>query len=380
MELVEQIQCESDTQFESTHPYRNKIPAEYLQMSVAQLKERITSAREKLGDKLFIMAHHYQKDEVVEFAEAIGDSLYLAQRAAENKVAEHIVFCGVHFMAETAVMLTESWQHVYLPDENAGCYMADMATRKDVEKAWEVLLGIYGDDLLPITYVNSTAEIKAFVGEHGGTCVTSTNAAQVVQWALDQGKRILFVPDQHLGRNTGYKLGVKLEQMALYKRAQGELVSEGDVIDARIILWDGYCGVHQQFTLEDVENARKNNPEVQVIVHPECRFEVVQAADLSGSTNKLIQTVESAEYGTSFAIGTDNNLVSRLKSRFKGVKDVSFLNPFSCPCVTMNRIRLPHLAWNLDSIIAGDNTQEIQVDETTTKNAKLSLDKMFELS
>lgn len=367
-------------QFESTHPYRHQIPNSYLQMSVAQLKERITSAREKLGKKLFIMAHHYQKDEVVEFAETTGDSLYLAQEAARNKTAEHIVFCGVHFMAETAAMLTEDWQHVYLPDENAGCYMADMATRADVEQAWTMLEQRYPGDLLPITYVNSTAEIKAFVGEHGGTCVTSTNAGKVVQWALKQGKRILFVPDQHLGRNTAYALGVGLEEMSLYKHASGELEFSGDPDRNRIILWDGYCGVHQQFTLEDVQHVREQSPDTQVIVHPECRFEVVQAADLSGSTNKLIQTVEDAPESASFAIGTDNNLVARLRSRFKGSKNVSFLNPFSCPCVTMNRIRLPHLAWNLDNILAGDDTQEIRVDETTTKNALLSLDQMFHLS
>jgi quinolinate synthase len=372
--------CESDIQFESTHPYANKIPNHYLESAPDVLRSKIQKNLAQLGSDVFILAHHYQKDEVVEFANVIGDSLYLSQQAAQNKVAKHIVFCGVHFMAETAAMLTEDWQHVYLPDENAGCYMADMASRDQVEVAWQKLTELYGPEILPITYVNSTAAVKAFVGEHGGTCVTSTNAERIFKWALASSKRILFLPDQHLGRNTGHAVGIEQNEMAVWNRKRNELDFSADPSQARIILWDGYCSVHQQFTLSDIQRIQETHPETQVIVHPECQFEVVQAANAHGSTNKLLQIVRDAAEGSSFAIGTDNNLVSRIKREVASSKSVHYLNAFSCPCVTMNRIRLPHLAWNLDNILGKNQIQEITVDPKTTDFALKSLNRMLELS
>lgn len=372
--------CESDAQFESTHPYSKKIPQSYLERTEEDLRQDIRRKIKQLGDDLLIMAHHYQKDEVVEFAEVMGDSLYLAQAAQKNKKAKHIIFCGVHFMAETAAMLTEDYQSVYLPDENAGCFMADMAQINDVERAWKHLTARFGSEILPVTYVNSTAEIKAFVGRNNGTCVTSTNAPQVIKWALSQGKRVFFLPDQHLGRNTAYALGEKLDSMSVWDYKNDQLIFEGNDDDNKIILWDGYCGVHQQFTVENVQDIKKKHPDVKVIVHPECSFEVVQASDFSGSTNALIKMVDEAPDGSVFAIGTDNNLVARIKKKYEGKKAVHFLNFFSCSCVTMNRIRLPHLAWNLDNILNGDETQKITVADNIAKDSIKSIETMFSLT
>jgi quinolinate synthase len=357
----------------------DKIPKNYLEVDVDILREKIRTAKKELGDKLYIMAHHYQKDEVVEFADVMGDSLYLSMEAAKNKNAEHIIFCGVHFMAETADILSESWQNVYLPDENAGCSMADMANRADLETAWSALTQKFGAEILPLTYVNSTAEIKAFVGENAGACITSTNAKDVVKWALQQNKKVLFLPDQHLGRNTAYELGVDLDEMALWNHRLHKLQVPNSEVEPRILLWDGFCAVHQQFTLDNIRKVRADFPGVRVIVHPECKFEVVQNADLSGSTNMIIDTVMNAPSGSEFAIGTDNNLVGRLKQKCAGDKKIHFLNFYSCSCATMNRIRLPHLAWNLDNILNHNYQQKITVDEKTASSALKSLDKMFEI-
>ncbi|MDR0846214.1 MAG: quinolinate synthase NadA [Lactobacillales bacterium] len=355
-----------------------QIPEEYLKMSREELTDKINSAITKLGDDLLIIAHHYQKDEVVEFAQATGDSLQLAQIAAANKRAKHIVFCGVHFMAETADMLTEDDQHVYLPDEAAGCFMADMANDEQLRICWNDLAGKFGDTIMPITYINSTAAVKAFVGEHGGTTVTSSNSEKIVQWALTQKERILFLPDQHLGRNTAYALGIPLTQMALYKPLTGELVYEGALEDVKIILWDGYCSVHQQFTPDHIAFLRHKYPEIKIIVHPECPIEVVLASDEYGSTNRILNVVADSPEGTHWAIGTDNNLVGRMMH--DPHHKIEYLNPMSCACLTMNRIKLPHLAWNLDNILNGNFTQKITVDEETTKLSNLALERMLELS
>ncbi|MDR1447820.1 MAG: quinolinate synthase NadA [Candidatus Ancillula sp.] len=358
----------------------DKIPEHYLKLDDDALREKIKVAKKTLGNKLYIMAHHYQKDEVVEFADVTGDSLYLSMEAAKNKSVEHIIFCGVHFMAETADILSESWQNVYLPDENAGCSMADMANRLDLEIAWAELTGKFGSsNIIPLTYVNSTAQIKAFVGENGGACITSTNAETIVKWALGQNKKILFLPDQHLGRNTAYNLGVELEQMAVWNHKNGKLILPSTDVEPLIILWDGYCAVHQQFTMKNIEKMRLEHPDVQIIVHPECNFEVVQNADFAGSTNKIIETVQNAPNGSKFAIGTDNNLVGRLQQKYKDEKEIYFLNFYSCSCATMNRIRLPHLAWNLDNILNGNYQQKIEVDKQTATSALKSLEKMFKI-
>ncbi|MDR2082990.1 MAG: quinolinate synthase NadA [Candidatus Ancillula trichonymphae] len=357
----------------------DKIPKNYLELGNDALREKITTARKTLGDKLYIMAHHYQKDEVVEFADVTGDSLYLSMGAAKNKNAEHIIFCGVHFMAETADILSEDWQNVYLPDENAGCSMADMANLGDLQIAWEKLLSKFGATILPLTYVNSTAQIKAFVGENGGACITSTNAKTVVKWALEQNKKVLFLPDQHLGRNTAYELGVVLDKMAVWDYKKQELVPQNAEVAPEIILWDGYCSVHQQFNLNNIERMRVENPTAQILVHPECSFEVVQNADLSGSTNKIIETVADAPRGSVFAIGTDNNLVGRLRQKYESEKEIHFLNFYSCSCATMNRIHLPHLAWNLDNVLDNNHQQKIEVDKKTATSALRSLEKMFEI-
>jgi quinolinate synthase len=376
-----EFNCALETaEYESRYASISEIPRSYLTRTPQDLEASIEKNIAKLGNNLLILGHHYQKDEVIKYANVTGDSLFLSKAAAEAE-AEHIIFCGVHFMAETAAILTSDTQRVYLPDASAGCFMADMATREQVETALEVLNATYADGVLPITYVNSTAAIKAVVGANGGCCVTSTNAPEVMSWALNQGKRVLFIPDQHLGRNTAFKLGVKLDEMAVWDQNSASLSAENECLaqNLKVILWNGYCSVHQQFTVDDVKRVRQDSPETRIIVHPECRFEVVQAADDSGSTNKLIDLVEDAPSGASFAIGTDNNLVGRLKQQFLGEKEVQFLNAFSCPCVTMNRIRLPHLAWTLDNILAGNFSQQVRVDAMTTELASLALDKMFEL-
>jgi quinolinate synthase len=353
------------------------IPKEYLLMSTEELETRVRDVKNRLGKRLFIPGHHYQKDEVIQFADARGDSLVLAQLSAENRDAEFIAFCGVHFMAETADILTTEKQKVFLPDMRAGCSMADMADIYQTERAWEILMEKFGDTILPLTYVNSTAAIKAFVGEHGGATVTSSNAEEMVSWAFEQKERILFLPDQHLGRNTAYNLGVPLEKMAVWDPIQNELVFDGSLEDVKVILWKGHCSVHENFTTANVHSIREKHPEMKIIVHPECSREVVALSDMAGSTNYIIKAIENAQPGSSWAIGTEQNLVNRIIQEHSD-KNIVSLNPYMCSCLTMNRIDLPHLAWNLENIEKGDTQNIIKVDEEVSVKAKLALDRMLQ--
>ncbi|WP_138859733.1 MULTISPECIES: quinolinate synthase NadA [Exiguobacterium] len=351
------------------------MPAQYAELTIEQMEQRIEAIKARLGSRLFLPAHHYQKDEVVQFADATGDSLQLARLAEQMSEAEFIVFCGVHFMAETADMLTRDDQLVILPDMRAGCSMADMADIDQTEVAWEELTDTFGDDIIPITYVNSTAAIKAFVGKNGGATVTSSNAHDIVRWALEAGERILFLPDQHLGRNTAYDLGVPLEAMAVWDPLRERLVYEGDIEDVRVILWKGHCSVHEKFNVAQIEALRKNDPERRIIVHPECTFDVVQAADEAGSTSYIIEQIEASAPGTKWAVGTEMNLVNRLAATHPEL-DIISLNPYMCPCLTMNRIDLPHLLWALESLET-DPVNVIRVDLETTKWATLALERML---
>ncbi|TCI37557.1 MULTISPECIES: quinolinate synthase NadA [unclassified Exiguobacterium] len=351
------------------------MPAQYANMTIEQMEARIEAIKARLGSRLFLPAHHYQKDEVVQFADATGDSLQLARLAEQMNGAEFIVFCGVHFMAETADMLTRDDQLVILPDMRAGCSMADMADIDQTEIAWEELTDLFGDDIIPITYVNSTAAIKAFVGKNGGATVTSSNAHDIVRWALETGERIMFLPDQHLGRNTAFDLGVPLAAMAVWDPLRERLDYKGDIEDVRVILWKGHCSVHEKFNVAQIEALRKHDPERRIIVHPECTFDVVQAADEAGSTSYIIDQIEASAPGTKWAVGTEMNLVNRLAMTHPE-QDIVSLNPYMCPCLTMNRIDLPHLLWALESLET-DPVNIIRVDEETTKWATLALERML---
>jgi len=359
---------------------RQTIPDFYNELNSEDLIQRIKNAKKKLGAKLIILAHHYQRNEIVELADEVGDSLELARKVGNYSEVENIVFCGVHFMAETADILTQDSQKVFLPDTSAGCPMADMANIKDVKIAWEKFLKIFTKPILPITYVNSSAKVKEFVGKNGGLTITSGNAEKILANALKQDKLIFFLPDQHLGRNTAVSLGVSLEQIALWKQTESSLDYYGDLQTLKIILWDGYCSVHQQFTPVQIERMRKLLPGIKIIVHPECRREVVELADYYGSTAKIIRVVQSLQKGDRIAIGTDNNLVSRLHEKMKESEIfVHFLNPMACTCQTMNRIDLPHLAWVLDELQDGKLKNQIKVPKETAKWAKVALDKMLQI-
>ncbi|MFJ7933506.1 quinolinate synthase NadA [Sporosarcina sp. NPDC096371] len=352
------------------------LPEMYKNLTREQMEARITAIKNQLGKKLFIPGHHYQKDEVIQFADVSGDSLQLAQLCAANEQAEHIVFCGVHFMAETADILTNDHQKVYLPDMRAGCSMADMANIFQTDRAWEALTEMFGDTIVPLTYVNSTAAIKAFVGRNGGATVTSSNAHAMVEWAFTQKERILFLPDQHLGRNTAYDIGIPLEQMAVWNPVRDKLEFEGKWEDVKVILWKGHCSVHENFTVKNIVDLRENDPEMRIIVHPECSREVVALADDNGSTKYIIDAIENAEPGSKWAIGTEMNLVNRLIQNHPD-KQIISLNPSMCPCLTMNRIDLPHLLWSLDSIAKAKEVNIIQVDKETAKDAITALERML---
>lgn len=353
------------------------LPERYQTLSVQEMEERVREIKEKLGEALFIPGHHYQKDEVVQFSDAAGDSLQLAQVAASNKAAKYIVFCGVHFMAETADMLTADEQVVILPDMRAGCSMADMADIEQTERAWNELTQLFGDTMIPLTYVNSTAAIKAFCGRNGGATVTSSNAKKMVSWAFTQKERLVFLPDQHLGRNTAYDLGISLDKMAVWDPHTDSLEYDGNIEDVKVILWKGHCSVHQNFTVENIGSVRKNNPDMNIIVHPECCYEVVTASDYAGSTKYIIDMIEQAPSGSKWAIGTEMNLVNRIIHQHPD-KEIISLNPFMCPCLTMNRIDLPHLLWVLETIERGEEVNVIQVDKQVTKEAVLALNRMLE--
>ncbi|WP_144460657.1 quinolinate synthase NadA [Siminovitchia fortis] len=367
------------TIFQTLEKQTNVLPEKYRNMSAEELEGRVRAVKAALGSKLYIPGHHYQKDEIIQFADAAGDSLQLAQLCEKNEEAEHIVFCGVHFMAETADILTAKDQKVYLPDMRAGCSMADMADIYQTERAWEKLTAIFGDTILPLTYVNSTAAIKSFVGENGGATVTSSNAEDMVSWAFGQKERILFLPDQHLGRNTAYNLGVGLDEMAVWNPITDELEFDGPVETIKVLLWKGHCSVHENFTVKNIEDVRNKYPEMKVLVHPECSREVVALSDMNGSTSFIINVIENAEPGSAWAIGTEMNLVNRLIKEHPD-KHIISLNPHMCPCLTMNRIDLPHLVWCLETIEEGGEHNVIKVDDKTAKFAKLALDRMLELS
>ncbi|WP_062050653.1 quinolinate synthase NadA [Bacillus sp. JCM 19034] len=355
----------------------DRLPEYYRKMTLDEKRERIWMIKKRLGKRLFIPGHHYQRDEVIEFADVTGDSLQLAQISQDNKDAEYIVFCGVHFMAETADMLTTDAQHVILPDLKAGCSMADMADINQTEYAWEVLQDLFGESILPLTYVNSTAAIKAFCGRNGGATVTSSNAKKMVEWAFTQKERLLFLPDQHLGRNTAYDIGIALNEMAVWDPINRKLEYEGDIKKIKVILWKGHCSVHEKFTVSQIEQFRKDSPKTKIIVHPECPHEVVQAADLNGSTHFIIETIRQANSGTSWAVGTEMNLVKRLAKQHPD-KEIVSLNPTMCPCLTMNRIDIDHLLWSLEELEKGNFHYPITVDETTTIEAKFALERMLQ--
>lgn len=353
------------------------LPEHYKNLSVAEMEQRVAAIKARLGEKLFIPGHHYQRDEIIQFADAVGDSLQLAQICASNKEAEHIVFCGVHFMAETADMLTTNAQHVYLPDMRAGCSMADMANIYQTEEAWTQLQQIFGDTIIPLTYVNSTAAIKAFTGRHGGACVTSSNARSMVEWAFTVKPRLLFLPDQHLGRNTAFDLGIPLENMAVWNPHTNQLETDEPYENIQVILWKGHCSVHEGFTPYNVQQVREKHPDMRIIVHPECSREVVALADDNGSTKYIVDVLHAAPAGSKWAIGTEMNLVNRIIKQHPD-KHIISLNENFCPCLTMNRIDLPHLLWSLEAIEAGNPVNPITVDQLTTAEALLSLERMLQ--
>lgn len=354
----------------------NLLPEKYRNLSVQEMEQRIAEIKAHLGKKLFIPGHHYQRDEIVQFADAVGDSLQLAQICAANNEAEAIVFCGVHFMAETADMLTEDRQKVYLPDMRAGCSMADMANIYQTEQAWEKLQELFGDTIIPLTYVNSTAAIKAFTGRHGGACVTSSNARKMVKWALTQKPRMLFLPDQHLGRNTAYDLGIPLKNMAVWNPHTMRLETDEPLENIEVILWKGHCSVHEGFTTYNIQEVRRKYSDMRIIVHPECSREVVELADDNGSTKYIVDVINEAPAGSKWAIGTEMNLVNRLIKQHPD-KHIISLNENFCPCLTMNRIDLPHLLWSLEAVENGEPVNQITVDDETTKEAILSLERML---
>jgi quinolinate synthase len=360
--------------------YQAPLPPEYRDLEPEEVRDRIRSAKETLGKNVVILGHHYQRDEIIEHADHRGDSYKLAKDANLHPEASTIVFCGVHFMAESADILTPDHVSVVLPNLAAGCSMADMANIFQVRKCWQDLTSTLGEDagIVPVTYINSAANLKAFVGDHGGTVCTSTNAPTAVAWALEQGKKVLFFPDQHLGRNTGYKLGYDPEtEMTVwdpFKPLGGN--SPEQLAKAKFILWKGHCSVHKRFTLEQIEQARAAHPEVHVLVHPECELDVVLAADLNGSTEYIIRTVENAESGSTWAIGTEINLVNRLAKEHPD-KTIFCLDAQICPCSTMYRIHPSFLLWSLDHLVRGEPVNQVKVPEKVRTSALVALQRML---
>ena len=346
-----------------------------------ELITRARIARAALGDRALVLGHHYQRDEVIEFADITGDSFKLAQAAAAQSSAEYIIFCGVHFMAESADILTSANQKVILPDLAAGCSMADMATANQVQECWKQLTEIaIADKTVPVTYMNSSAAIKSFTGEHGGTICTSSNARRTMEWAFSRGEKILFLPDQHLGRNTAVlSLGLTLDDCVLWNpwKPMGGLTVE-QLRAAKVILWRGHCSVHGRFSVESVNEVRNRVPGVKVLVHPECQNEVVTIADVVGSTEGIIRAVAESDPGSKWAIGTELNLVSRLAKAHPD-KEIVFLDKTVCYCSTMNRIDLPHLVWAMESLVAGHLVNQIKVDPVTARFSKLALEQMLAL-
>ncbi|MFJ6416978.1 quinolinate synthase NadA [Paeniglutamicibacter sp. NPDC091659] len=366
-------------------PKQGDIPAEYREASDEELTARILAAKETLGDRLVILGHFYQRDEVVKFADFVGDSFQLANAALSREEAEYIVFCGVHFMAETADILSTDAQKVILPNLAAGCSMADMADESSVEECWEQLMDLYGDaktpeglaPVIPVTYMNCSAALKAFVGKHGGIVCTSSNAATVLEWAFERGQRVLFFPDQHLGRNTAKAMGVPLEQMPMWNPNKPLGGNDAQtLLDSRVILWHGFCSVHRRFNTKQIDKARIDFPGVQVIVHPECPMEVVDAADAAGSTDYIRKAVAAAPAGSTFAIGTEVNMVNRLAAEYPQ-HHIFCLDPVICPCSTMYRIHPGYLAWVLEALVRGEVLNQIVVAPEVAADARVALDRML---
>ncbi|KTS01040.1 MULTISPECIES: quinolinate synthase NadA [Microbacterium] len=368
-------------------PRQGELPAEYREASDDELDERIRAAKATLGDRVVVLGHFYQREEVVRHADYVGDSFQLANAAKERPEAEAIVFCGVHFMAETADLLSRPDQAVILPNLAAGCSMADMADIDQVEECWEQLEDVLGDletpdadglvPVIPVTYMNSSAAIKGFVGRHGGIVCTSSNARTVLEWAFARGRRVLFFPDQHLGRNTAKAMGVPLEQMPMWNPRKPLGGSTAEVIeDSRVILWHGFCSVHRRFTVDQIEKARAEHPGVRVIVHPECPMDVVDAADEAGSTDIIRKAIAAAEEPTTFAIGTEINLVQRLAAQYPQ-HEIFCLDPVVCPCSTMYRIHPGYLAWVLESLVAGQVVNRITVPADVAEPATVALERML---
>lgn len=368
-------------------PRQGELPAAYREAGEAELDERIRAAKATLGDRVVILGHFYQREEVVKHADDVGDSFQLATAAQGRGDAEAIVFCGVHFMAETADLLSQPTQAVILPNLAAGCSMADMADIDQVEECWEQLGDVLGDldtpdddglvPVIPVTYMNSSAAIKGFVGRHGGIVCTSSNAHTVLEWAFARGRRVLFFPDQHLGRNTAKAMGVPLDRMPLWnpRRALGGSTAE-QLVDAQVILWHGFCSVHRRFTVAQIEQARAEHPGVRVIVHPECPMEVVDAADEAGSTEYIRRAIDEATEPTTFAVGTEINLVRRLAAQYPQHR-IFCLDPVVCPCSTMYRIHPGYLAWVLEELVAGRTPNRITVSADVAEPARLALERML---
>ena len=380
---------ESDTTPEGTvRP--GQLPQLYRDLGDDELHARIRAAKETLGEKLVILGHFYQRDEVVQYADFVGDSFQLANAALTRQEAETIVFCGVHFMAETADILSSAHQRVILPNLAAGCSMADMADEESVEEAWEEICEVYGVDpedqqpdaegrvpVIPVTYMNSSAALKAFCGRHGGIVCTSSNAATVLEWAFERAHRVLFFPDQHLGRNTAKAMGISLEQMPTWNPRQplGGHTEEA-LLDARVLLWHGFCSVHRRFTVDQIDKARTEHPGCQIIVHPECPMPVVDAADASGSTDAIKKFIAASSPGDTIAVGTEINMVNRLAAENPD-RTIFCLDPVICPCSTMYRIHPGYLAWVLDGLVEGRVENQISVDDEVAIEAKVALDHML---
>ncbi len=349
------------------------------ELSETEVLEQCLKLKEELKDELVILGHHYQQDDVISFADITGDSLQLAQKA-KSLDKKYVIFCGVHFMAETADMVTTEDKVVILPDMKAGCSMADMANRREIDKSWEFLTKSTDKKIVPITYINCTAALKSFVGENDGSICTSSNAKGVISWALEKGEKLLFFPDQHLGRNTCFELGIQLDEMVVYdpRKLNGGLTPEA-VDKAKVILWYGYCSVHQGFKKEHIDLIKKKDPEMTVIVHPECSYDVWKNADMAGSTSFICNTIDQAPSGSKFAVGTEINLVNRLNSKYED-KEIVSLSPYQCLCTTMYRVRPRWLLASLKAIKNKQPINVIKVDDHTKKFAMKALDQMFKIS
>ena len=357
-----------------------KLPVSYMRISPEELEQKISSAKKKLGNKIVILGHHYQRDEVIQFADVRGDSFKLSQHAAKLEGPEYIIFCGVHFMAETADILSTQKQKVILPNLTAGCSMADMAHIDDVMDCWDDLTEILGEgSVIPVTYMNSTAAIKSLCGENGGIVCTSSNASAAFDWAFERGEKILFLPDQHLGRNTAVTKGVNLNEMIVwnpFKPLGGNSIEA--IKNSKMILWQGHCSVHTRFTVDQINAAKKSHANVSVVVHPECTLDVVESSDYVGSTEYIRQIINKAKPGTTWAVGTEISLVNRIATENPD-KNIFCLDSVVCPCSTMYRIHPAYLAWVLDGLLEGVVVNQITVDENTRKYSRIALDRMLSI-